>query len=648
MAVTETITPTQRTTKNRRCVICGGASGDARGKGRRCYGFTSSDGKYAHCTREEHAGALELKEGSDTYPHRLNGQCGCGTSHGPDDPVEWNNIDIAYDYRDERGKLLYQVVRKIPKDFRQRKPDGSGGWLWSIGDVRRVIYRLPQLLRAPLEQLVFIVEGEKDVERLAFHKIIATTNPQGAGKWQYVDECAKTALHGRHVVVVADADESGREHAKTVAAWALSVAASVRVLELYKDDSKRDVSDWLDDGHTADELLQIATSVEPTETGIQSDPWQQELAKARAEVDKALGAHALVERRPLFGMDAVDLLRVEFPPCQWLVTGLITKGGTTVAAGEPKAGIKTWMLIELAVAIATGTKAFGEFFAEYGRVAIFFAEDQAQSVRNRIRATLAGAGRLIAPGQLLLQPRGEFIDVLKDDDMAWLVASVRRLGHIDLLVLDPLRDIHSGEEDKSDSMREVMRRIRLLGELLGCTVACSHHVPKQTKDTAGRRPGQNLRGSSAIHGSIDSGLYIQPGEGDGTNEFTATVISQVKNARSAGAFGLELAIEDDPNGEAVNVRWIHSSEPPSAKKDSKSEAKQRALDDDAQSVLLFVRTLANRGEALSRRGLRDHDERPLAEKRFRVVLDDLIDAKRLRLRSGAVVLPDERHEEGSK
>lgn len=640
MAVTDTINPTQRTTKNRRCVICGGAAGDARGKGRRCYGFTSSDGKYAHCTREEHAGALSLKDGSDSYPHRLNGQCGCGTSHGPDDPVEWNNIDIAYDYRDERGKLLYQVVRKIPKDFRQRKPDGTGGWLWSIGDVRRVIYRLPQLLKAPLDQLVFIVEGEKDVERLASHKVIATTNPQGAGKWQYVDECAKSALRGRHVVVIADADESGREHAKTVAAWALSVAATVRVLELYKDDSKRDVSDWLDDGHTADELLQIATSVEPTETGIQSDPWQQELAKARAEVDKALGTHALVERLPLFKLDAVDLLRSEFPPCQWLVTGLITKGGTTVAAGEPKAGIKTWMLIEIAVAIATGTKAFGEFFAEYGRVAIFFAEDQAQSVRNRIRATLAGADRRISPGQLLLQPRGEFIDVLKDDDLAWLVASVRRLGHIDLLVLDPLRDIHSGEEDKSDSMREVMRRIRLLGELLGCTVACSHHVPKQTKDTQGRRPGQNLRGSSAIHGSIDSGLYIQPGDGDGTNEFRATVVSQVKNARSAGAFGLELAIEDDPNGEAVNVRWIHLEEPPDGKRNEQSCAKSRALEADDRTALDFVRTLAMRGERHSRRGLRDHDERPIPEKRFRSAIERLIEAGQLGLVGSLVQLPE--------
>lgn len=604
MSVADQVNSSQRTNRNRRCVICGGSPADPRGKGRRCYGYTSSDRKFAHCTREEHAGALPLIDDSKTYAHRLNGSCGCGTSHGPDDPIEWHNIEIAYDYRDERGKLLYQVVRKIPKDFRQRKPDGSGGWIWSIGDVRRVLYRLPQLLKAPIDQPIYIVEGEKDADRLASAKLIATCNPQGAGKWHYVDECARQALHGKHLVIVADADEAGREHARSVAEWALSVAASIRMLELYKDDSKRDTSDWLDDGHTIEEFTQIAASAEATETGIHADPWQQELEAARSDVEKAIGSSALGTRKPLFGVDAVDLLRAEFPPAPWLVAGLITKGGTAVAAGEPKAGIKTWMLIEIAVAIATGTKAFGEFYAEHGRAVVFFAEDQAQSVRNRVRATLAGGDRTLAPGTLLLQPRGEFIDVLKDDDLAWVIASCRRIGKIDLLVLDPLRDVHSGEEDKSDSMRDVMRRLRLLGEVIGCTVAVSHHVPKQTKDTAARRPGQNLRGSSAIHGSIDSGLYIQPGDGDGTSMFAAGVVSQVKNARSAGAFGLELAITDDENGEAVRAQWVHSLEAPAQNKTPAQErrAENSAADDD--KVLGWIHQKATAGEFLTQRAIR--------------------------------------------
>ena len=71
-------------------------------------------------------------------------------------------ITATYDYTDEDGQLLYQVVRYVPKDFKQRRPDGAGGWIWRKGD-RQVLYHLPEVLEAPI---VFIVEGEKDVEAL--------------------------------------------------------------------------------------------------------------------------------------------------------------------------------------------------------------------------------------------------------------------------------------------------------------------------------------------------------------------------------------------------------------------------------------------------------------------------------------------------
>src|SRR5215216_5447667 len=72
----------------------------------------------------------------------------------------------TYDYFDEQNNLLYQEVRYSPKDFRQRKPDGKGGWDWKLNGVRRVPYRLPELLAADLLMPVFIVEGEKDADRL--------------------------------------------------------------------------------------------------------------------------------------------------------------------------------------------------------------------------------------------------------------------------------------------------------------------------------------------------------------------------------------------------------------------------------------------------------------------------------------------------
>ena len=90
--------------------------------------------------------------------------------------TEYPQIVATYDYTDERGNLLYQSVRYQPKDFRQRRPDGCGGWIWKKG-ARQVLYHLPEVLEAPI---VFVVEGERDVETLREYGFVATTNVGGA------------------------------------------------------------------------------------------------------------------------------------------------------------------------------------------------------------------------------------------------------------------------------------------------------------------------------------------------------------------------------------------------------------------------------------------------------------------------------------
>lgn len=93
--------------------------------------------------------------------------------------------DLTYDYVDERGERLFQVVRFATrdgkKDFRQRRPDGSGGWIWKLDGVRRVLYHLPDLTG---KEAIFVVEGEKDADRLRSIGLPATTNAGGAGKWR--------------------------------------------------------------------------------------------------------------------------------------------------------------------------------------------------------------------------------------------------------------------------------------------------------------------------------------------------------------------------------------------------------------------------------------------------------------------------------
>ncbi|MFZ1426574.1 MAG: VapE domain-containing protein, partial [Geminicoccaceae bacterium] len=169
-------------------------------------------------------------------------------------------IGRTYDYADEAGELLFQVVRYEPKDFRQRRPDpdAPGGWIWKLNGVRRVLYRLPELLAANPAQPVFVVEGEKDVDHLRTLGLVATTSPQGAGKWALSD---RGALAGRHVVVLPDNDETGRKHAREVARDLAGKAATVRVLNLPNLPPKGDVSDWLAAGGAANELLQLVSAM---------------------------------------------------------------------------------------------------------------------------------------------------------------------------------------------------------------------------------------------------------------------------------------------------------------------------------------------------------------------------------------------------
>ncbi|MGI8913000.1 MAG: DUF927 domain-containing protein [Chloroflexota bacterium] len=270
-----TVTSAQRFAKTRPCPICGGWDDLARGKGMRCSGFLSTDGLYAHCSREEHAGKL-LQEATGTYVHRLAGQCNCGAQHGPERPAakgttRW--IVATYDYTDEAGTLPYQVVRYEPKAFKQRRPDGKGGWVWNLAGVRHVPYRLPELLAAPNDADIYIAEGEKDVDRIRSLGLFATCNAGGAGKWRAE---YSSWLSGRRVVILPDNDEAGRKHAEAVATALQGIAASVKVLALPGLPERGDVSDWLDAGGTRAEMERLVSDTpewtQPTAPATGSPP----------------------------------------------------------------------------------------------------------------------------------------------------------------------------------------------------------------------------------------------------------------------------------------------------------------------------------------------------------------------------------------
>jgi hypothetical protein len=152
-----------------------------------------------------------------------------------------------YDYRAEHGELLYQNIRYQPKDFRVRRPDGNGGWIWNLDGVRRVLYRLPEVIAA---SDVLFVEGEKDADTGKALGITSTTSG-AVGSWR---EEFSESLRGKRITIIPDADAPGRKHAQRVAASLAGKVESVKVLELQ---GAKDLSAWLERGGTREALLDL-------------------------------------------------------------------------------------------------------------------------------------------------------------------------------------------------------------------------------------------------------------------------------------------------------------------------------------------------------------------------------------------------------
>lgn len=172
-------------------------------------------------------------------------------------PWEERDVEAIYDYTDSNGKLLYQVVRKHGKQFKQRRPDATGGWVWGLGDVQRVLFQLPKVVNA---DFVAVCEGEKDALTLDRLGIAGTSNNGGAGNFR--PELAQY-FAGKYVAIFADNDEPGREHALKVATLLAPVSKSLKIVELPGLREKGDVTDFVNAGGIVDQIRELYRKAQP-------------------------------------------------------------------------------------------------------------------------------------------------------------------------------------------------------------------------------------------------------------------------------------------------------------------------------------------------------------------------------------------------
>jgi len=387
-----------------------------------------------------------------------------------------SRIVSTYDYHDEGGRLLFQVVRFEPKDFRQRCPDGKG-WTWKLGTVRRVLYRLPDLQG---KLTVYIVEGEKDADRLHALGFPGTTNAGGAGKWrpEYVRQLQAASIE--HIVVLPDNDDAGRKHAADVARTCHAAGLVVKVVTLPGLPPKGDVSDWLDAGHTKDDLLALVKATPRHEPNA-------EVMTSHTLPERVTGKDAKASRSPI----VTFLSSVQPETVDWLWPGRFARGKYTLVSGEPGLG-KTYLMIDCAARISRGGFWPDGARAPQGRVLYLTAEDGlADTIRPRFDA-LGGDPTQVAVLEAIRERDGTRASFSLTRDLEMLAAAIREVRPL-LVVMDPI-NAYLGKVDthRDSEVRAALAPLIDLVEQGRCTLAAIGHLSKDAQRAALHRPGGSI------------------------------------------------------------------------------------------------------------------------------------------------------------
>jgi putative DNA primase/helicase len=388
------------------------------------------------------------------------------------------NIEATYDYPDESGALLSQVVRYpagTEPRFRQRRPSNAPGeWIWNLKNTRRVPYRLTEVITSiAAGKLLFVAEGEKDSDNLCALGFAATTNPGGAGKWRSeYSEC----LRGADVVVVGDNDEPGRAHVRQVAASLRGTAKRVRVLELAKMwpecPAKGDISDWIAAGGTAEKLMAVIEALPDS-----SAP------KPRL--------------RPV---TLAEFFCLEIKPREMVLDPIIPQKGLAMLYASRGTG-KTHLALGIAYAVATGTKFLKWAAPKSRRVLLVDGEMPAAALQERL-ASIVNSTEVEAAPDMLKILAGDLIEEGGVGNVASPEVQAELdpwLEGVELLILDNLSSltavIRDNEAESWGPVQEWLLRLRRRG----VSVLIVHHAGK----------GGQQRGTSRREDVLDTSISLR-------------------------------------------------------------------------------------------------------------------------------------------
>jgi hypothetical protein len=433
----------------------------------------------------------------------------------------------AYDYVDLQGNLLFQVCRMDPKDFRQRQPNGKGGWIWNLKGIQPVMYRLPALQSA---HEVLIVEGEKDCDTLAELGFIATTCPMGAKKWR---EHYNESLKGKDVVLIPDNDNEGREHMGQVGASLRDVVASLKWIDLPDLPSKGDVSDWvakIGNKETATERLAVMIE----NAGPYEPPKQ-------ASIEDAI-------------LDDTEFHSVELPEKRSILEPWLKEQSIALIPGWRGVG-KTWFAMGLLDAITRGDP-FGPWRIVESVPCLYLeGEMPAQDIRERFYG-LGNRSKRESPLYVYSDAYANHLGLpranLRSEKWRTKIKSILITRGVKLWVIDNIASLAGGMDENLKKDWDPVNAWLLELRFAGIATIMLRHTNKEG--------GQ--RGTSAREDNIDTTVLLKHPP-DYTPEDGARFVANFKKARVRTAdlpliADTQFQLTEDQNGQLAwtwgNVR----------------------------------------------------------------------------------------------
>ena len=263
-----------------------------------------------------------------------------------------------YIYTDADGNELYSIMRfDNPKEFR---PFCGGEWKLPEG-IEKVPYRLPELEKAGRHELIFVVEGEKDVETIRSFGFLATTKANASGDW--TPEFCEKYFYDKSVIIIPDNDSEGMRKAET--SWQIlkdsKACHAVDLLDkddFYKDmPEKSDITDWCD----------IITN---------------DLETLSLNLRKGMGIYERVQQ-----LTIDTIMNTEPEPRDWILQDLIFSDAVALITGAGGVG-KSFLTLNMAISIAGGINIPPFFPSRPRRVLLLNVEDSRNDIHIRMRACL--------------------------------------------------------------------------------------------------------------------------------------------------------------------------------------------------------------------------------------------------------------------